>query len=274
MPELPEVETIVRGLRGIIVGHTIKKVIVREDRLVAYPEVKDFKEILQDKVIEGIDRRGKYILIRLTGDKTLVTHLRMTGRLLVLDRKVDYDKHTHIIFQLDKDLDLRFHNLRKFGRMYLVESDDYRPVGGLTNLGPEPLSAEFTLEKFSEELRRRKANIKSLLLNQSFIAGLGNIYTDEALFIAHLSPERRSSSLNEEEIGNLYNSIRLVLKKAIAAGGTSFSDYRDARGEKGKFLEELKVYKREGNKCLRCGDKIIKKKIAGRGTHYCPSCQK
>lgn len=280
MPELPEVETIVRGLRSFVTGYTIENVIIRAEGLVAYPAVEEFKETLQGKIIREIERRGKYILIKLSlknnlePEKTLVVHLRMTGRLLVLSRETDYDKHTHIILELDKGLDLRFHDLRKFGRMYLINKDDYRPVGGLVNLGPEPLSPEFTLVDFSKALKGKKANIKSLLLNQSFIAGLGNIYTDEALFVAAISPERRSDSLKGEEIEALYNSIRQVLQKGIAAGGTSFSDYRDARGEKGSFQEELQVYQQAGQQCPRCGNIIMKKKVAGRGTHYCPGCQK
>lgn len=274
MPELPEVETIVRGLRNLIIGYTIEDVVIRAEKLVVYPSLEEFRESLKGKTIREVDRRGKYILIKLAAEKTLVVHLRMTGRLLVLPRETDYDKHTHIILQLDKDLDLRFHDLRKFGRMYLVDRDDYRPVGGLLKLGPEPLSAEFTLEAFTRALSEKKTNIKALLLDQGFIAGLGNIYTDEALFYAAISPERTSDSLKEEEIEALYNSIRLVLEKGIAAGGTSFSDYRDARGEKGNFQEELQVYRRAGQECHRCGSTIIRTRLAGRGTHYCPGCQK
>lgn len=274
MPELPEVEIIVRGLRSLIRGYTIENLIIRAESLVAYPPVEEFQEVLKGKTIEDIDRRGKYILLKLSGGKTLVVHLRMTGRLLVLAREVAYDKHTHIIFQLNKGLDLRFHDVRKFGRVYLVADGDYRPAGGLQNLGPEPLAPEFTLGDFSKALKGKKANIKSLLLNQSFIAGLGNIYTDEALFAAAISPERSADSLKEDEVEALYDSIRLVLQKGIAAGGTSFSDYRDARGEKGNFQEELQVYQQGGQECPRCGSIITKKKIAGRGTHYCPNCQK
>lgn len=274
MPELPEVETIVIGLRELITGYTIENIIVREANLIAFPGVEDFKNELWEKTIKAVERRGKYILIELNGNKTLVIHLRMTGRLLVKSRELEYDKHTHIIFQLDRDLDLRFHNLRKFGRLYLIDNDDYGFAGGLADLGPEPLSTEFTLDKFMDAISKRKANIKSLLLKQNFIAGLGNIYTDEALFLAHISPERSSNSLSEKEIADLYSSIRKVLKRGIELKGTSFSDYRNAKGEKGSFQKELKVYQQEGKGCINCGHMILKKKIAGRGTHYCPNCQK
>ncbi|MFW6022898.1 MAG: bifunctional DNA-formamidopyrimidine glycosylase/DNA-(apurinic or apyrimidinic site) lyase [Halanaerobiaceae bacterium] len=274
MPELPEVETIVSGLSLLIKGSTIEDIIIREKNLIAFPSVEEFKDGLKNKSIIAITRRGKYILIRIEGHKTLVVHLRMTGRLLVKSREVEYDKHTHIIFQLNNELDLRFHNVRKFGRMYLVDSGDYTPAGGLANLGPEPLSEKFTLEVFRESISRRSTNIKSLLLNQSFLAGLGNIYTDEALFMAKILPERKADTLTDGEIENLYNAIRYVLKQGVKLGGTSFSDYLNAFGEKGKFQYELKVYQQEGSECTICGSKIIKKRIAGRGTHYCPVCQK
>ena len=274
MPELPEVETVVIGLRELIVGCTIQEVIVREGNLIAFPSVEEFKDSLYKKSIETVDRRGKYILIRIKGQKTLVVHLRMTGRLLVKPGELDYDKHTHIIFKLDNKLDLRFHNVRKFGRMYLVDSDNYKPAGGLANLGPEPLSEEFTLEVFKDHINKRSANIKSLLLNQSFIAGLGNIYADESLFRSGISPQRKSDSLSDKEKEKLYHAIRSILQSSVRAGGTSFSDYLNAKGEKGKFQYQLQVYQQEDKECSNCGHTIIKERIAGRGTRYCPVCQK
>ncbi|MFP4661439.1 MAG: bifunctional DNA-formamidopyrimidine glycosylase/DNA-(apurinic or apyrimidinic site) lyase [Halanaerobiales bacterium] len=275
MPELPEVETIVTGLRELIVGHTIREVIVREKNIIAYPSADKFKDDLTDKKILAVDRRGKYILLRVEDHKTLVVHLRMTGRLLVKPTTIKYNKHTHVIFKLNNDIDLRFHNVRKFGRMYLVDTtESYGPAGGLATLGPEPLSDEFTLDKFKDRIEKRKSNIKALLLNQKFLAGLGNIYVDEALFEAGVSPERRSDSLSESEKEEIYYAIRSVLKRGVEAGGTSFSDYLDARGGKGNFQKQLRVYQQEDKKCPVCGNIIIKKKIAGRGTHYCPTCQK
>ena len=197
MPELPEVETIVRGLRKLVTGYTIEDVVIRKEKLVARPTVEGFKEGLKGRIIQEIERRGKYILIKVAADKTLqdkspageilepgegpeaeqiletemtlVVHLRMTGRLLVLPREADYDKHTHIILQLERGLDLRFHDIRKFGRMYLVDRDDYRPVGGLLRLGPEPLSPAFTLEVFAKGLKGRKANIKALQIGRAHV---------------------------------------------------------------------------------------------------------
>lgn len=274
MPELPEVETIVTGLRELVVGHIINKVIIREEKIIAFPEVKEFEKELYEKDIISVDRRGKYILLRIEGNKTLVVHLRMTGRLLVKPQKLEYDKHTHVIFKLNNDFDLRFHNVRKFGRMYLVDSGDYGPAGGLATLGPEPLSDAFTLEEFKKQLKNRRTNIKSLLLNQKFLAGLGNIYTDEALFRAKISPYRTADTLTENEKMDLYTAIRSVLKSGVDSGGTSFSDYLNIKGEKGNFQNKLKVYQREGKKCSICGHEIKKDKVAGRGTHYCSTCQK
>lgn len=274
MPELPEVETIVKGLRKLITDHVVQNIIVREPKLIAFPAVDDFKDELVGSCIDGINRRGKYILIRFKGDKTLVVHLRMTGRLLVKPRNIEYDKHTHIIFELNNGIDLRFHNMRKFGRMYLVDTGAYQEAGGLAKLGPEPLSIDFTLKKFKEILKSRTTNIKSLLLNQTFIAGLGNIYTDEALFMAGIAPDRRVNTLTDIEKEKLYRAIRKVLKSGIKYGGTSFSDYLNAFGKKGDFQKELQVYQQDGKKCPACGQIIEKKRVAGRGTHYCPDCQR
>ncbi len=274
MPELPEVETIVVGLRELITGHTINEILIRENNIIAFPSPVEFKEELLKKTITGVDRRGKYILIRIEGNKTLVVHLRMTGKLLVKPRKFSFDKHTHIIFQIDNEMDLRFHNVRKFGRMYLVDSGDYEPAGGLDKLGPEPLSEEFTLALFMKKINTRKTNIKSLLLNQSFLAGLGNIYVDEALFRAFISPKRKADSLSVREKQNLYKAIRSVLQSGVESGGTTFSDYLNVKGEKGNFQKQLKVYQQEDKECPNCGHRIVKEKIAGRGTHYCPNCQR
>jgi formamidopyrimidine-DNA glycosylase len=273
MPELPEVETIVVGLRELITGHIIKDVLIREEKVIAFPPKEEFESSIKGKEIQSVNRRGKYILINLSEGMTMVVHLRMTGRLMVLPKEVDYDKHTHVVFHLENGLDLRFHNLRKFGRIYLVQDNQFERVGNLTALGPEPLSVDFTLEKFKELLQGRTTNIKALLLKQDFIAGLGNIYTDEALFEAGISPRKLVKDLTDEQIDKLYKAIKAVLQRGIKYGGTSFSDYRNARNEKGDFQNRLSVYKQKGKKCPRCGAEIVKEKIAGRGTHYCPQCQ-
>ncbi|MEJ6949943.1 bifunctional DNA-formamidopyrimidine glycosylase/DNA-(apurinic or apyrimidinic site) lyase [Natronospora cellulosivora (SeqCode)] len=274
MPELPEVETIVRGLRDMIEGRTIVDVIIRVPQMIAFPALDEFENQIMDREIIGLARRGKYILVHLQGKKTMVVHLRMTGRLLVKAKEVDYNKHSHVIFQLDNNFDLRFHNVRKFGRIYLIDSEEYAQAGGLAKLGPEPLSKEFNIEYFSEFIKKRKTNIKALLLNQSFIAGLGNIYADEALFLAGILPQRSVDTLKSFEMKKLFTAIQIVLEKAIKAGGTSFSDYRNAQDKKGYFQNELNVYQRDNQECLKCGEIIEKTKVAGRGTHFCPHCQR
>ncbi|MFW5988239.1 MAG: bifunctional DNA-formamidopyrimidine glycosylase/DNA-(apurinic or apyrimidinic site) lyase [bacterium] len=274
MPELPEVETIVNGLRELIKNKIILDVTIREPNIIAFPDADLFEEEIRDREIIQLRRRGKYILIELEGQKTMVIHLRMTGRLLVKPGELEYDKHSHLIFHLDNNFDLRFHNVRKFGRVYLIDNNDYLKAGGLAKLGPEPLSEEFTLKRFKELLNNRSTNIKALILNQNFLAGLGNIYADEALYKAGILPFRKVNTLKDAEIEKLYQAIKMVLKDAIKAGGTSFSDYRNAQDKKGYFQNELKVYQRAGESCPVCGSKIEKTKVAGRGTHFCPVCQK
>ncbi len=275
LPELPEVETVVQGLKDLIKGREIKTVKVREEKIIGYPEIKDeFIHDVSNKKIINLDRRGKCILINLEKKKTMVIHLRMTGKLLVKESKLPYEKHTHVIFILDNDMDLRFNNVRKFGRIYLVDTGDWKKAGGLKNLGPEPLTDDFTLDCFRAQFKNRRARIKSLLLDQSFIAGLGNIYTDEALYMACINPGRKANTLSQKEIERLYKCICEVLRSGIKYGGTTFSDYVNALGKEGNFQRKLVVYQQQGKKCPDCGEEIVKEKIAGRSTHYCPQCQK
>ncbi len=274
MPELPEVEVIVRELRKRILNKRIIDVEIREPSLIGFPENRDkFVEELLNKKIITLSRSGKYILIDLDNQKRLVIHLRMSGKLLIKDNLEDYDKHTHIIFKLDGGIDLHFNSIRKFSRAYLIDSNYPQNAGGLAELGPEPLSSDFTVENFKSLLKNRKAKIKSLLLNQKFLAGMGNIYTDEALFRAEIRPDRRADTLSEREIENLYRAIRIVLSAGIKYGGTTFSDYVNTMGQKGNFQQELMVYQRKDEKCYKCGSKINREKICGRSSYYCPTCQ-
>lgn len=274
MPELPEVETIVRGLQQEVIGSRIVGVIVREDMLLANRDQKKFIETIAGRVIKSVKRRGKYIIIGLSGNYSLVIHLRMTGKLLIKPSEAGFDKHSHVIFRLEGDRDLRFNNIRKFGRIYVVEGDNWQQAGSLSELGPEPLAHDFTVDKFKERISRRTTGIKSLLLKQDFIAGMGNIYTDEALYRAGISPYRSADSLTDKEITALYQAIRKVLKLGIKYNGTTFSDYVNSNGESGEFQEKLQVYQHDGEDCARCHHTIQKDKIAGRGSHFCPNCQR
>lgn len=276
MPELPEVETVVKGLGPLITNRVVTGVEIREENMIAYPknDIEAFKNSLIDSKIEAIKRRGKYIIIELEKDKNMVIHLRMTGKLLVKEVKEYRDKHTHVIFTLSDGQEIRFNNIRKFGRVYLIDKDHPEQAGGLADLGPEPLSDNLTVEDFKKLFNNRRALMKSLLLNQHFIAGIGNIYADEILFRSGIKPDRTADTLNDKEKEAIYYNMREILNKGIIYGGTSFSDYVNAFGEKGSFQEELRVHQREGEECYSCGAKIKKIKISGRSTYFCPQCQK
>jgi formamidopyrimidine-DNA glycosylase len=278
MPELPEVETIVQGLREPLVGRQFTGLRVGWENLIARPRpelaegppVEEFKQGLISQRILGLKRRGKYLIFALSGGGSLIVHLRMTGRLLIKSSTDELDKHDHLIFELDDGRELRFNNVRKLGRVYLVDDED-EVVG---KLGPEPLDDDFAPADFAALLSARRGKIKPLLLNQRFMAGVGNIYADEALFAARIHPERRADTLTAEEIECLYHAIRQVLHQGIENSGTTLSAYRDAEGREGRNQEYLRVSRRTGQPCPRCGTAIERTVVGGRGTYFCPRCQK
>ena len=270
MPELPEVETIARGLRSSLEGRTIRAVTVDWPRTVAQPPLDEFRERIAGRRVESVGRRGKFVVIGLDGGCLLI-HLKMSGRLRVVPAGEPVEDHTHTIFHLDGDWELRFQDVRKFGRVHLVE----KPVQVTAALGPEPLDHDFTLDHFRALLVRRTGRLKSLLMNQEFLAGLGNIYADEALHAARLHPLRTADSLSPDEQAHLYHSIRRVLGRAVADRGTTLDDggYQDAEGRAGAYQEELAVYRRTGEPCHSCGTLIQRTVIGGRSSHFCPTCQ-
>jgi formamidopyrimidine-DNA glycosylase len=270
MPELPEVETIVRGLREPLIGRQFSGVRVGWEKLVAKPAVEEFERGLVGRRILGVKRRGKYLIFVLAGGGSLIVHLRMTGRLLIVNSGDELDKHDHLIFELDDGRELRFNNVRKLGRLYLVDDED-EIVG---RLGPEPLDDDFTPADFAALLSGRRGMLKPLLLNQRFMAGIGNIYADEALFAARIHPERRADTLTAEEIECLYHAIRRVLRQGIENRGTTLSAYRDAEGREGRNQEYLRVFRHTDQPCPRCGTPIERTVVGGRGTYFCPRCQK
>ncbi len=275
MPELPEVQTIVTGLNDILKGKTITSTYIYDDMVIGYPEKEQFIEKSRGKKIMSLSRKGKYIIVNFDNNQyRLVIHLRMSGKLLYKERQEGREKHTHVVFEFNDNTDLRFNNVRKFGRLYLIKDDKFENAGNIDNLGLEPLSDKFNLKLFKEMLNKRKGMIKPLLMNQEFIAGIGNIYADEALFLAKIRPDRKANNLKEKEIRELYKQLRKILQKGIKMGGTSISDYVNALGETGKFQKELNVYQREGQKCKICSEEIQKKKISGRSARFCPNCQK
>lgn len=273
MPELPEVETVRKGLENLVIGATIKEVDVYWDRIIAGSAPSEvFKELLAGETIQKIRRRGKFLLLDFD-HYTMISHLRMEGKYEVVPTSDTLKKHTHVVFHLDDNRDLRYLDVRKFGRMELVELGKEATVAGIQRLGPEPFAGEFLLEPFQEKLTRIKKAIKPALLDQHLVTGLGNIYVDEALFQAKIHPERPGNSLNSEETERLHTAIIDVLGKSIKAGGTTIRTYLNALGEAGSFQQDLKVYGKTGEPCVNCGQPIQKTKVAQRGTHYCAHCQ-
>lgn len=233
------------------------------------PSVKELSDQVVGSRIEDVGRRGKFLVLRLSNGRALVVHLRMTGRLLLVDATLPWQSHTRFSFRLDNGEELRFVNVRKFGRLYLV--DDAQEVLG--DLGPEPLAEDFEVEDFCTLFEGRRGMIKPLLLNQRFIAGLGNIYVDEALFKAKLHPQRKADTLSADEFGHLYGAVREVLRQAIEDKGTSRSDYVRPDGREGTHQQRLLVSGRQGEPCPCCAAPIERLVVAGRGTYICPRCQ-
>lgn len=270
MPELPEVETVVRGLRAPLIGRTVLAMSYDWPRTIHSPAPGPFAERIAGQTFRSVDRRAKYIIAALDHDY-LIVHLKMTGRLYVaaMDAHHEADQWVHFRLRLDADQELRFSDSRKFGKVYLTD-DPAQIVGAL---GPEPLSEAFTEAEFATRIAKRTGAIKPLLLDQQFIAGLGNIYVDESLFRAGIHPLRRSDSLTEAEIMRLYAMIRAVLSDGIAHEGASINWYRKPDGTRGSAHEHFRVYDRDGQPCVQCGTPIGKTRVAQRGTHFCPVCQ-
>lgn len=265
MPELPEVETVVRRLRTCLIGRTFGDVDVSWERMLQIP-AEELRLRLPGQRIEAIDRRGKYLVFRLSHGDSLIIHLKMTGDLVVMSAVQPAHQHDRILFDLDDGFQLRFRDPRKFGRVYLTD----RPADVLGRLGPEPLDERFSAQDFSSLFDRRSGRIKPLLLDQQFIAGLGNIYADEALFLAGIRPERSSNSLSEQDKQRLYRAIREVLAMAIEHQGSSLAD-KTYRG--GKYQDRFLVYGRSEQPCCRCGSLIQRIRLGQRSAHFCPVCQ-
>lgn len=274
MPELPEVETVRRTLEALIVGRTIDRVTVNMPKMIKHPsDVVQFKQLLQATTIRAVERRGKFLKI-ICDDYALVSHLRMEGRYGLFPSESPVDKHTHVIFHFADGTELRYNDTRQFGTMHLFPLGEEEIVNPLQKLGLEPLSPEFTFEAFKKRLSKKTTKIKPLLLNQECIVGLGNIYVDESLFGAQIHPERAAGTLTSAELKRLYEAITIVLHGAVAAGGSSIKSYVNGQGEMGMFQQELNVYGRKGQPCPRCSKPIARTVVGGRGTHFCPKCQR
>ncbi|MBP1044552.1 DNA-formamidopyrimidine glycosylase [Vagococcus sp. BWB3-3] len=273
MPELPEVEAVRTGLEQLILGKEIDQVQVFWPRIIETPEVESFKIKLIGEKVEAISRRGKFLIFHFTHYE-MVSHLRMEGKYEYHQQTDELAKHTHVMFDFTDGTQLRYLDVRKFGRMTLLPKGLASEYSGILKLGPEPVPATFLLKPFTAGLKKSSKAIKPLLLDQKLVTGLGNIYVDEALYEAKIHPEQPADTLTSKEVAALYQSIIDVLARAVEAGGTTIRTYKNALGEAGKFQVSLNVYGQTGLPCPRCGTAIIKTKVAQRGTHYCPACQK
>lgn len=272
MPELPEVETVRKGLEKLVVGKTIKEVTILWPRIIEAPVVEIFESQLIGQTIEKMERRGKFLIFKLT-NYDMISHLRMEGKYETHDTEDQRDKHTHVIFTFTDGSELRYLDVRKFGRMVLVDKDQGTNYKGILALGPEPIPSQFKLNEFRSGLKKHHKAIKPLLLDQRLVTGLGNIYVDEALWEAKIYPEQPADTLKPKEVERLYDAIIDVLGRAVEAGGTTIRSYLNALGEAGTFQISLNVYGQTNHPCPRCGTPIKKIKVAQRGTHFCPKCQ-
>ncbi len=271
MPELPEVETVKEGLKKKILGRKITGCIVRYNDIIKGIEVPLFIDTVKEKVIGDITRRGKFIIFHLD-DYYLISHLRMEGKYFIKDKDEELNKHDHIIFLLDNGKSLRYNDTRKFGTMHLVKKEDLliTPVG---KLGLEPWDSELDIKYLREKFNKRK-KIKTLLLDQEIISGIGNIYADEILFLSRINPEEEGVNLTDNNLLDIIKYTKEVLEKSIKLGGTTIHTYTAVDGITGRMQLELLVHGKKGEMCPKCKSEILKIVVNTRGTYYCPNCQK
>ncbi|HEY6608621.1 MAG TPA: bifunctional DNA-formamidopyrimidine glycosylase/DNA-(apurinic or apyrimidinic site) lyase [Candidatus Limnocylindria bacterium] len=295
MPELPEVETVARDLQRWVAGATIRSATVNWERTIRHPMPPErFEAEIAGATIRRVGRRAKTVLIHLIDGRVMTVALRMTGALIVAAPGTPPDPYARVVFALDGGRELRYRDVRKFGRIGLWPGGGLRSIGGgrgarsrkvaegrgryrigevFSGHGPEPLARSFTAARFAERLSRRSAKLKTLLLDQSFIAGVGNIYADEALWRSRLHPLRAADTLTDAEVRRLHRAVRQVLRQGIDNRGSSFSDYVGVDGEPGDNAERLMVYRRTDQPCYRCGRPIRRIVVGQRSTHFCPRCQ-
>jgi formamidopyrimidine-DNA glycosylase len=274
MPELPEVQTVVDELGHRLTGRQFADgATFLWSRTAGYPDAAVFGTRLSGRTVVKMRRRAKYIIAELDNGELFVTHLRMTGN-LHFARPGDPDhRYLRARLPLVDGGELRFADMRKFGRLYLGTLQEISAVTAIGRLGPEPLETDFTVDVLRESLTRRRGAVKAALLDQSVVSGLGNIYVDEALFRARIDPRRAAGSLSERDLQALHAGIGAALRQALANGGTSFRDYLSVAGARGENEPNLQVFRHHGEPCPRCGDPLQRIVVAGRGTHFCPRCQ-
>jgi len=282
LPELPEVETVRKGLEKLLNNFYIERIEVLKERSIASIGGSEmFISNIKNSYLGHWKRRGKYLIGSLNSENKiskgyLVVHLRMTGQFKLLETQIEACSHTRVRFLEKNGKELRFIDIRNFGQMWYVPSSKSveEIVSGIKRLGPEPFSTNFNSHYLKEYLKKKTRSIKSALLDQETVAGVGNIYADESLFDAGINPKTESKNLTSSELKKLCNSLVKILNKSIGEGGTTFSDFRDLEGSNGNYGGQACVYRRTGKSCKKCGEKILREKICGRSTHWCPNCQK
>ncbi len=273
MPELPEVETVKEALKKKLINRKIVGVLLSYPKLIETPTAQEFVHQIVGETIHNLERRGKWLLLELD-HYYLLSHLRMEGRYVFRTQGDDMDKHEHIAFILDTGEELRYKDTRKFGRMHLIEKEKVWNLPPLIDLGLEPWDAHLTVSYLQKKLKQKIIPIKTSLLDQSIIAGIGNIYANEILFLSKIKPTKKSNQVKPKELEKIIQNTRQVLTDAIIKGGTTIRSYESSEGVHGRFQQNLFVHGKEGEPCRYCGTTIQKITVGGRGTYYCPKCQK
>lgn len=273
MPELPEVETVKETLKKIVLNKKINNAVILYPNIIDTPIVDEFIDKIKNQKINDIKRRGKWLLFELD-NYYLLSHLRMEGKYIIRNHGDVYDKHEHVVFELDDGSELRYKDTRKFGRMHLVKKSELDNCKVLNNIGKEPFDENLNGQYLLDKYKTKKLPIKTVLLDQSIIAGIGNIYADEILYLCNLNPLKKASEITLTDADKIILYTKEVLGKAIASGGTTIRSYESSEGVHGRFQQELLVHNKQNENCTNCKNKIVKIVVGGRGTYYCPECQK
>jgi len=273
MPELPEVETVKETLRKRLVGKVITGISIYHDNIIEYPTIDKFKRQIINQRINDMDRYGKWLIFVLD-DYYLLSHLRMEGKYFFKTKMEEKNKHEHVVFSLNDGTELRYMDVRKFGKMHLIVKDEIKKKGPFLEMGLEPWDENLTVEYLRNKYSKKRLPIKTVLLDQSIIVGIGNIYADEILFLSKINPLISSKDLTDKNLNDIIINTRVVLEKAINKGGTTIRSYTSVDGVHGLFQQELYVHGQLNKTCKNCQTMIVKIKVGGRGTYYCPKCQK
>ena len=273
MPELPEVETVRQSLKLKLISKKIIDCDIYHDNIIEYPSVLEFKNSIKGQTFRDVLRYGKWLKFELD-DFYLLSHLRMEGKFFFRNSDEDVYKHEHVVFKLDDGTDFRYMDVRKFGKMHLIKKSDIDKIGPLLKLGLEPWDDRLDVGYLRDKYSGKKLPIKTVILDQGIIVGIGNIYANEILFASNINPLKRAMDLNDSELESIINNTRIILDKAISMGGSTIHSYTSVNGVTGLFQQELMVHTRNNQPCLKCGNTINKIVVGGRGTYYCPDCQR